>query len=101
MQSLTAIQTAVFGIFTSYKAFARQEYLNRLGYSAEIVADTIAALVALGYLKRNKLGHLSVTVEAQRARHGGLTNAEYLDKARREDQAQRQADWNAAFGGRK
>ncbi len=98
---LDEFQKRVFGVFTGYKSFARAEELTKLGFSMDTVYAIIDTLIVSGYLKRNKLGHISVTVEAQRERHGGLTNAEYLEKARRENAKQRQDDWNAAFGARR
>jgi len=97
MQALTEIEDKVYKIFRGHKAFARKEAFERNGYSEALCQQNLAALVTKGYLIVNKLGHYKETSEAQKARLGGLTAAQYVEQGRREYHRQNAEAFLSAF----
>lgn len=96
--SLSTEQKRVFDVYVQYKAAYRQEYFQRhLKLSMDEVKEIQSQLIYMGYLKVNKLGHVSETKASQLKRNNGLTNAQKCEQYRREAAAQRQADWDYAF----
>ena len=97
LKQLSDREEKFYKTFRSYKSFARKDELQRVGFS-EQEQDVIAKeLVNKGYLSVNKLEHYKETTEAQKARLGGKTAAQYVEEGRQENFRRNQEAFLSAF----
>lgn len=87
LKPLTERETKFYVTFRMYKSFARKDELIRAGFSDNEQVEISLELANKGYLSANKLGHYKETSEAQKARLGGKTSAQYVEEGRQRQYA--------------
>jgi aminopeptidase N len=94
LTELNTEQTRALKTFIAYKSSYRRKYFEMEGLDFDKLTKE---LTDLGYLKADKRGFLSETIDSQKKRHNGLTSAQYVDKCKRESRAYEQQAFLNAF----